>query len=218
MSYENYRFVSWTAGTPITGERLSQMSTNIEQVKDATDGRPIGLIQFNSVGADTPNSVGYSDFLEYEVIALKEVPPSDKRVTIGENRYYRITVNFPGFLVKGRGAEDSTYLIKMYQGLSNSTPTLLNTWRVTPPIFSFYDVSSSPATTTVSVKANGYPTRFGAGTYSYVTSTSSSGITNESFYIAVKRDQGANATNAPNYYIPAGGTTMQMYVEDIGGT
>jgi hypothetical protein len=217
MSYENYRFVSWTDGTPITGERLSQMSTNIEQVKDATSDNPIGLIQLNSVTTDYPNSTGYSDFVEYEVIALKDNPPSDKRVTIGENRYYRITIHFPGFVVKSKGAEDSSFSIKMYQGLSNSSPTLLNTWKVTPPLFGYYDVSADTSATSPTVKANGYPSRFGAGVYSYVTSTST-GLTNQSFYVAVKRDQGASANNAPNYYLPAAGSSMQFYVEDIGGT
>lgn len=217
MAYENYRFVSWSNGTPITGERLSQMSTNIEQVKEATDDRPQGVIQINQITADTPNSVGYSDFVEYELIALKEVPPVDKRVSVDGNRYYKLCLSFPGFLIKERGAEDSTYLIKFYQGTAGNAATLLNTWRLTPPIFSFYDVSANASTTTVSVKANGYPTRFGAGDYSIVLTSSSSGLTTESFYVAIKRDQGANATNAPSYYVPAGGTTMQFYVEDVGG-
>lgn len=218
MAYENYQFVSWTTGTPITGERLSQMSTNIEQIKDATDGRPQGVIQLNQITADVPNTTGYSDFAEYELISLKEDPPIDKRVSVNENRYYKISLNFPGFLVKERGAEDSTFLIKFYQGTFGNASTLLNTWRITPPIFSFYDVSSNPSTTSVGVKASGYPTRFGAGEYSIILSSSASGFTNESFYVAIKRDQGANTTNAPSYYVPSGGTTMQFYIEDVGGT
>lgn len=217
MAYENYRFISWTDGTPLTGERLAQMSTNIEQVKEATDDRPQGLIQFHQISTDVPNATGYSDFAEYELISLKEDPPADRRVSVDGNRYYKLHLNFPGFLVKARGAEDSTFLIKFYQGTFGNASTLLNTWRVTPPIFSYYDVSSNASTTTTSVKSNGYPTRFGAGDYSYVVTTSSSGISAESFYVAIKRDQGASANNAPAYYIPSGGTTMQFYVEDIGG-
>ena len=49
MAYENYTFVSWTDGTPITGDRLAQMSTNIDQVKDATDDKPYGLLKFKTV-------------------------------------------------------------------------------------------------------------------------------------------------------------------------
>lgn len=217
MAYENYRFVSWTTGTPITGERLAQMSTNIEQVKDATDDRPQGVIQLHQITADVPNTVGYSDFVEYELISLKEDPPADRRVSVDGNRYYKLSLSFPGFVVKARGAEDSTYSIKFYQGTFGNASTLLNTWSLTPPIFSYYDVSSDPSTTTVSPKANGYPTKFGAGDYSMILTSTSSGLTTESFYVTVKRDQGANTTNAPSYYIPSSGTLMQFYIEDVGG-
>jgi hypothetical protein len=44
MAYENYYFVSWANGTPITGDRLNQMSINIEQVKDATSSSPKGIL------------------------------------------------------------------------------------------------------------------------------------------------------------------------------
>lgn len=217
MAYENYRFISWTDGTPLTGDRLAQMSTNIEQVKDATDDRPQGVLQINQVTADVPSSTGYSDFSEYELIALKEDPPLDKRVTIDGNRYYKISLNFPGFVVKDRGAEDSTFLIKFYQGTFGNASTLLNTWRITPPIFSYYDVSTDANQSSITYKATGYPTRFGAGDYSIILASTSVGLSTTSFYAAVKRDQGASANNAPAYYIPAGGTLMQFYIEDVGG-
>lgn len=217
MAYENYRFISWTDGTPISSDRLSQMSTNIEQVKDATDDRPQGLIQINQTTSDIPSSVGYSDFAEYELIALKFDSPSDRRVSIDGNRYYRVNLTFPGFVVKGRGAEDSTFLIKMYQGIFGSASTLLHTWKVTPHIFSFYDVSLDSGTTTVDPKANGYPTIVGAGSYSTVLTTTSSGLSSESFYVSFKRDQGASTANAPAYYIPGSYSTIQLYIEDIGG-
>lgn len=217
MSYENYRFVSWSSGTPITGERLSQMSTNIEQVKEATDGRPVGIIQFNQTTSDVPDSTGYSDFAEYEIISLKEDPPSDRRVILPENRFYKLSLSFPGFVIKARGAEDSTFLIRFYQGVFGVASTLLNTWRVTVPPFAFYDVSSNASTTSLTVKSTGYPTRIGAGDYSIVLD-SGLGLSGESFYVSVKRDQGASSNNAPNYFIPASGTTMQFYVEDVGGS
>jgi hypothetical protein len=217
MTYENYRFVSWTAGTPITGERLAQMSTNIEQVKDATDDRPQGLIQIKTITSDVPNATGYSDFAEYELISLKFESPTDRRVSVDGNRYYKISLGFPGFLIKNKGSEDSTFLIKFYNGIFGNASTLINTWRITPPIFSYYDTHTSSSTTTVEVKSIGYPTRFGAGTYSYIATTGSSGITSQSFYVSIKRDQGAGANNAPAYYVPSGGTAMQFYIEDIGG-
>lgn len=217
MAYENYRFVSWSDGTPLTSERLGQMSTNIEQVKDATDDRPQGLIQLNQITSDVPSSVGYSDFVEYELIALKFQAPTDRRVSLDGNRYYRMSLTFPGFVVKNKGAEDSTFLIKFYQGISGGAATLLHTWKITPPPFSFYDVSSNSGNTTDSVKAAGYPTRIGPGCYSAVYTTTSSGLSSESFYVAIKRDQGASSNNAPAYYVAGSGSPIQLYIEDIGG-
>lgn len=217
MAYENYRFVSWTDGTPLTSDRLGQMSTNIEQVKDATDDRPQGLIQINQSTADVPSSVGYSDFSEYELISLKFDSPSDRRVSVDGNRYYKLVLNFPGFKIKTRGAEDSTYSIKFYQGIFGSASTLLQTWQMTPHIFSYYNVSSNASTTTVDPKSTGYSTVIGAGIYSTVLTSTSSGLSSESFYVSIKRDQGASATNAPAYFIPGSSTTIQFYAEDIGG-
>lgn len=218
MPYENYRFISWSEKTPLTSERLAQMSTNIEQVKDATDDKPQGLIKIKQTSTDFPNTTGYSDFVEYDMIQLKNETPggNDNRITLGANRYYRLTLQFPGFVIKAKGAEDSTFNIKMYQGISNASPTLITTWKMTPTTFDFYDVSQNTNATSTTVKQVGYPTRFGAGTYSIVLD-SSTGITNESFYVSIKRDQGASSNNAPAYYVGAGGSSMQFYVEDIGG-
>ena len=217
MAYENYRFISWTDGTPISSDRLGQMSTNIEQVKDATDDRPQGLIQFIESTSDVPNSVGYSDFAEYELISLKYDAPSDRRVSVDGNRYYKLVLNFPGFLIKAAGAEDSIYSIKFYQGTFGNASTLLNTWRVSPHIFSYYNVDTDPSPTLNSVKSSGYPTIIGAGTYSHVITSTSSGVNSESFYVAFKRDQGASSNNAPAYYVQGSLTSIQFYAEDIGG-
>lgn len=217
MAYENYRYVAWASGTPITGERLSQMSNNIEQVKDATDGNPRGIVQLQQVTVDVPNSTGFSDFSEHEIISLKEDPPSDRRVTVPENRLYKISLNFPGFVINNKGAEDSVFSIKFYQGVFGAASTLLNTWRITVPPFGFYDVSSDTSVTTISPKSVGYPTRVGAGDYTVIFD-SGLGLSAESFYVAVKRDQGASPNNAPAYFIPSSGTIMQLYVEDVGGS
>lgn len=218
MAYENYRFVSWAAKTPITGDRLAQMSTNIEQVKDATSDSPTGIIKFKQVTSDFPSSTGYNTFLEYDMIQLKDESPSgaDNRVTINANRYYRLTLTFPGIVVKDKGAEDSSFSLKLYRGLSTGIPTLITTWKMTPSAYDYFDVSAGTSVTVTVPKQVGYPTIFGAGTYSMVLD-SSTGLTNESFYVSIKRDQGASANNAPYYYVGAGGSAMQMYVEDIGG-
>ena len=45
MAYENYATVAWTNGTPITADRLQQMSINSDQIKEATDDNPKGVIK-----------------------------------------------------------------------------------------------------------------------------------------------------------------------------
>jgi hypothetical protein len=217
MAYENYRYVAWASGTPITGERLSQMSNNIEQVKEATDDVPRGIVRLEQVTTDVPNSTGFSGFNEHQIISLKEDPPSDKRVTLPANRLYRMTLSFPGFVVRARGAEDSTFLIRFYQGIFGSASVLLNTWRLTVPPFGYYNVATDPATLDIIPKSIGYSTRVGAGDYSVIFD-SGLGLSGESYYVAVKRDQGASPDNAPNYFIPSSGTIMQLYIEDVGGS
>ena len=217
MAYENYSFVSWTTGTPITGERLAQVSTNIEQVKDATDDKPQGILKLKQTST---NSSTFSDFDEHELIKLADESGSsgpDNRVSVDGNRYYKLVLNFPGFHIKGSGMEDSTYKIRVYSGTFGSANTLVTTWSVTPHTFDFYDTASTPGTTSTTVKSVGYDSVIGTGTYSYVLSSTSSGLTGESFFVTVDRDAGSGTSNAPDYFIRANVSTVQFYVEDSGG-
>jgi hypothetical protein len=214
MAYENYNFVSWTTGTPITGDRLGQMSTNIEQVKDATTDKPQGIIKFKQISI---NSSTYSDFVEHELIALEDEGASDNRVSIDGNRYYKLVINFPGFRVKGRGTENSIYRINVYQGDFGNANTLVTRWTYTPHIFAFYNTAANASTEIVSVKSTGQDTVIGAGTHTYVLSSNASGMVNESFFVTVDRTSTANTTNAPSYDIPGSVGAIQFYVEDAGG-
>ena len=45
--YSNYDPISWSLGTPITAGRLQQVSTNISEVKSATDDYAKGVLVFN---------------------------------------------------------------------------------------------------------------------------------------------------------------------------
>jgi len=217
MAYENYSFVSWTTGTPITGERLGQMSTNIEQVKDATDDKPQGILKFKQDSASTST---FSDYDEHELIKLADESGSsgpDNRVSVDGNRYYKLILNFPGFSIKNKGMEDSTYKIRIYSGEFGSANTLITTWAVTPHTFDFYNTAANASTTSTTVKSIGYDTVVGTGTYSYVLSSNASGLTGESFFVTVDRDAGSNTTNAPDYVIRGNTSTIQFYVEDAGG-
>lgn len=223
MAYENYTQVSWTDGTPITGDRLQQMSTNIQQVKEATTDNPQGIKRIKTV---TSNSNTYTSFQTFnDIIALKDESGTggpDNRVTIDTNRYYRVTLNFTGFIVDAKGAEDSYYQVSIHSGESSGANTVIYSARMTPPIFAFINVASLGANATINnitLRNDSYDSRFGAGVHSVVVDSTLSGVINGSFFAAVNRFQGASATNAPGYYVPASAGTqqLQLYVEDIGG-
>ena len=140
MAYENYVFVSWTDGTPISSDRLSQMSMNMEQIRDANDAKPQGVLEFiETTSGNVVANVGSSDT---QVLALTNPDGgSDQRVTVDQNRFYKVTCVFPGFSVQGKGAEDSTLKLKIYNAVSNnygsSSPVMV--WNFTTPPYSFYN-------------------------------------------------------------------------------
>ena len=223
MAYENYTFVSWTDGTPLTSERLAQMSLNIEQVRDANDNKPNGLIQLIEItsGQLLSNTIASSQ----SIIALTN--PSggtDRRVNADQARYVRVVCSFPGFTVGGQGAEDSMVSLKIYQQVQggnfyeNTAPLIQ--WDFTIPAYNYYNVSSNAAITASQLTFKNYPAYnvVGAGVYSFVLNTGG-GLSQQSFSAAVSRDFGASAaTNAPVISVGANATSKcQLYVEDIGG-
>jgi hypothetical protein len=222
MAYENYNFVSWTDGSPLSSSRLGQMSINIEQVKDVVDDKAQGILKLNQLTSQLPNSTGYSDFEEYEIIALKDESGDlgpDRRVTIAENRYYKVSVNIPAITVKGRGAEDSRYMINLHEGfgLADTNRNRIGSWEVSPHPFGFYDVSGDVNANTITVKSNSYPTKIAAGLFSVVQATTVA-ITNRSFFVSINRITGANTVNAPRWVVEANAEApLQFYVEDAGG-
>lgn len=219
MAYENYSFVSWTAGTPISSDRLGQMSTNIGQVKDATDDNPKGIVKIKTVSGSTFGP--YSTWnTEHEIIALENEGGSgvNNLVTVGVNRYYRLTLSFPGISILNAGAEDSTYLITLNEG-TTTAPVVLSTWKVTAGPFTFVDTNTANAViANHKIKSTSFPTRIGAGTYSTVFDSTSSGITNKRYYIGITRDDGSTQNNNPTFQILTSDARMQFYAEDIGGS
>lgn len=213
MAYENYRFVSWAAKTPLTGDRLAQMSTNIEQVKLATDDRPQGVIKYIS---NTDIGSSFSDFTEHQLAVLDYSGLTDYRISADGNRFVRLTVSFPGVKVAARGAEDCRYELKIKQG--DVSPSVLGTFYLNSHLFSFYDVSANASTTTIDVRSTAYPVYFGAGVYSIIATTSGGGWSNETFSVSIERKQNANTNNAPSYTIMSSTTApVELYAEDVGG-
>jgi hypothetical protein len=219
MAYENYSFVSWTAGTPISSDRLGQMSTNIGQVKDATDDNPKGLIKIKTISGSTFGP--YSSFnTEHEIISLENEGGAgvNNLVNVGVNRYYRLTLSFPGISILNAGAEDSTYLITLNEG-TTAAPIVLSTWKVTAGPFTFINTAGGNANIANEIlKTSSFPTRIGAGTYSTIFDSTGSGVTNKRYYIGITRDDGSTQNNNPTFQILTSDARMQFYAEDIGGS
>jgi len=219
MAYENYRFVSWSNGTPITGDRMAQLSTNIEQVKLATDDRPQGIIKYSKLTALQSYAAG--NVAENTLVNLRDDTPSgsDNRVSADSDRYVRLMVTFPGIKITARGAEDTRYELTIKQGLdTDPSPVTLAKFYLNPHLYAFYDVSASASTTTVSVRSGGNDVYFGAGSYSTVID-SSTGLTNVNFFVSVKRIANSNMINSPGYTVMSSSTSpLEFYAEDIGGT
>lgn len=221
MAYENYTQVSWTAGTPITGDRLQQMSENIQQVKDATDDNPRGLIKIKEISS----SLTYNTMDTYhEIINLKNEGSGnpDNSVTLPASRYIRLSLTFPGIKVSTPGQEDSVFILRLSQGNPANTATTLYQWRISQPIHTFLDASAgaSPGTSNTQVRGSSFPVYFGTGTYSFVTTTST-GITGSNgtgvFNVEIYRDSGNSAANPSTFIVPCNESKMQLYIEDIGG-
>jgi hypothetical protein len=217
MTYENYLFVSWTDGTPLTGTRLAQMSTNIEQVKDVIDDKATGVIKMVEYNSTVPPNSTYYDYAEHEVGYLRDESSSggaDSRITIDANRYYKMVVNIPSISVNTFGGEDCKYTINAYQGLnvSDTNKLLLASWDVTPAPYAKIDFFNN----TIVQKTSSYPSKFGGGTYSVLKSTSTA-LVNKSFFVSVTRTQGI--INVPTTWRVDGGSSnpIQIYVEDVGG-
>lgn len=222
MAYENYVQVAWSLGTPISADRLQQMTENIQQVKDATDDNPRGVVKIKEVStAVTSNSMNTFT----EIINLKNEGSGnpDNSVTLPGSRYVKLTLTFPGIKVSAPGQEDSVYILRVSQGSNANTANTLYQWKISQPIHTFLDASAtaSPSVATnTQIRSSSYPSYFGAGSYSFVTTTGT-GITGSNgsgvFNVEIYRDSGNSAANPSTFVIPCNESKMQFYIEDVGG-
>lgn len=221
MAYENYTQVAWTVATPITADRLQQMTENIQQVKDATDDNPKGLIKIKefttSISHNTMNSF-------HEIINLKNEGAGnpDNSVALPASRFVKITLNFPGIKINQAGQEDSVFILRVSQGNPANTANTLCQWKISQPVHTFLDASTTnlPATANTQVRSTSHPSYFGAGSYSIVTTTGA-GITGTDgsgvFNVEIYRDSGNSAANPSTFIIPCNESKMQLLAEDVGG-
>jgi hypothetical protein len=221
MAYENYTQVSWTVATPITADRLQQMTENIQQVKDATDDKPQGLIKIKEI----TSSLTYNTMNTYhEIINLKNEGSGnpDYSATLPASRYAKITLNFPGIKIASPGQEDSVFILRVSQGNPANTANTLCLWKISQPIHTYLDAStvSSPTVANTTIRSASHPSYFGAGSYSIITTTES-GITGSNgsgvFNVEIYRDSGNSIENPSTFVIPCNESKMQLLIEDVGG-
>lgn len=215
MAYENYQMVTWSDLTPITSVRLQQMSTNIEQVKDANDDKPKGIQRLKTIQSNVSVPQGNA-LLAQEVIYLKsEGGGTDNRVTLESGRYYKITLVFPGIAPQSAGNEDSTYYLSLHSGIFGNSNTALTSYRLKSGPIAFINTSAGAANISNIQLAN--DTRIGSGTYTYV--LPGNGAQNQSFFVQVLKVEGASGSNNISAYeVVASETAMQLFIEDAGGT
>lgn len=218
MTYENYSFVFWTPATPITADRLSQMSTNTDQVKAATDDNPKGIIKIKTITGSTFGP--YSDFdTEHELIALEnESNGPNNTISVAINRYYKVSLSFPGITILSAGGEDCTFLLSLKTGTSNANTTI-STWKITPPAYTFINNATTPVIGNHALKTtNSFPTKIGAGTLTTVLDTGGTAISGQRIFASINRDNGSSTNNASSFSVVTSEARMQLYVEDVGGT
>ena len=218
MAYETFDTISWSDGTPLTSDRLQQMSTNIDLVKEVTDGYSRGVLSFKQ---DTTTHTAITDSTYTSIIALvNEGGGLDYRVTAAANRRIKITFTTPGIQI-ANGDENNVYSYRLYNGTATSD-TLTQEW--------FFGLPSqdviAPATATVedtgttnrtvllssSITAMTGTKKLGGGTFSVMVDSGATGLTTQNYTVFVGRSGGTASYNT------LGTQPTQLYAEDCGSS
>jgi hypothetical protein len=199
--YNNYDAISWSLGTPITAGRLQQMSTNIAQVKSATDKYAKGVLVLNEYTAQegsVVNTVLHTGLTTatYTIAILNSASGSgstDQRIALETTRWYKVSLILPNIYV-GSDHADSSFTIKLIQTVS-STDTTLGTFKI-------MRTNSTAA---------GF---FGGGVYSAVIDTGAGSATPHEFKATITQ---VGRSGSAAYSILAGAELpLQLMVEDVG--
>ncbi len=194
--YTTYSTVSWSDGTPISSDRLQQMSTNSEAIKTTTQTYAKGVLARQTKGATIPGDP-IDDTSANEIIGFSQTGTGydisgDSRLTVGANRLFRITLTIPAVDFAGLDAGDNDYYFKLVSG-SSSSDTQVAQWYF-----------GSPNSATNGMKVAG-------GDYS-VLLESSTGITSQAYTVFMSRVAGT-----VGYQVYATTTAMiQLTAEDCG--
>ena len=199
--YNNYDAVSWSLGTPISAGRLQQMSTNIAQVKSATDKHAKGVLVLNQHTAQVSsitNTVLHTGLTTsaYTIAILNSASGSgstDQRITLEATRWYKVSLILP-YITLAADHADSKFTIKLIKTVS-STDTTLGTFEV---MRGNHDAAGS----------------FGGGVYSTVIDTGAGSTTPHEFKATITQ---SNRSGSATYSVNADPTfPLQLMVEDVG--
>ena len=193
MAYETYSTVSWSDGTPISSDRLQQMSTNTEAIKDSTDGFSQGVLSYQT----RQTNVTPTDLASEQVIALDSGAPltnghevsGNRLVTIGAGRLLKITFNIAAVDFAGADSGDNDYHFKLVRG---------DAYASTQEVIWYFD-------------APGSAKKVAGGSYS-VLLLSSTGITAAAFTVFMKREGGTVGYNT----FATSLAKTQLIAEDCG--
>jgi hypothetical protein len=202
--YDNYDLISWALGTPITAGRLQQVSTNISEVKSATDKHAKGVLileEFTSpvgtVDSDGVLHTGLTGTVT-TIANLNDGVQGNQTITLEAARWYKVSLTLPDLTISS-GHSGSYFLIEIAKTVS-STTTVIGRFNVM--------TSSSAATTRF----------FGGGTYSTIIDTGAGNTTPHEFKATVTHT-GRDATNTNAYAVTATASSpLQFWVEDVGAS
>ncbi len=201
--YNNYDAISWSLGTPITAGRLQQMSTNIAQVKSATDKYAKGVLVLNQHTAQIDsivNTVLHTGLTTsaYTIAILNSASGSgstDQRITLEATRWYKISLILPHIILTADHA-DSKFTIKLVKTVS-STDTTLGT----------FEIMRTNSTAAGSM---------GGGVYSTVIDTGAGSTTPHEFKATIAQ---SGRSGSATYAVAAGTELpLQLMVEDVGSS
>jgi hypothetical protein len=199
--YNNYDAISWSLGTPITAGRLQQMSTNIAQVKSATDKYAKGVLVLNQhtgVVSSETNGVLHSGLTTstYTIAILNSASGSgstDQRITLEAARWYKVSLGLPHIVLTADHA-DSKFTIQLVKTVSSTDTTLAT-----------FEIMRTNSTAAGSM---------GGGVYSTLIDTGAGSTTPHEFKATITQ---SGRSGSATYSVNAGPTfPLQLMVEDVG--
>ena len=164
MPYDTYNPVSWSDGTPISSDRLQQMSTNSELIKTTTEGYAQGVLRYAEVST---NSGNITNAAETNIISFTGL-------TVGSNRWVKFTFTTPGIKIDDGDDEEYQYHFRLVEGTTYASGRIAE-WNFGVPDSN--DMGSK---------------QIAGGAYTVFLDSSPTGIDNKTYTLFVKRSAGTN--------------------------